>query len=107
MLGDYLDIPNLQAAIGAAGTVSTTNRICGVLWNVIAAATTQATVCSFTTPFRVGVHFDSDDHINADADWNHVENTPTAYAAAPQANAMGTPGIGTTGFYLAYWQNTC
>ena len=51
------------------------------------------------TPFRVGVHFDSDDVINAAAA-NLADNIENA---AP----TGIAGIGYNGFYMAYWQNTC
>ena len=62
-------------------------------------AIAAATLCSFSTPFRVGVHFDSNEVINtAAADtFDNIENS------AP----TGSEGIGYNGFYLAYWQNTC
>ena len=101
--GDYLDIPNLQSGVGIAGTVSQVNRICGTVWSLDdsadAIAINPATLCSYTTPFRVGVHFDSDDVINAAAA-NLADNIENA---AP----TGIAGIGYNGFYMAYWQNTC
>ena len=139
-LGDYLNIPNLQVAMGTAGTISgndredfknissrlinglvqrfrpklsflyiireniynSFHRICGAVFrgdnNDVAP---QMTVCSFDTPFRVGVHFDSDDIVGRkdglDA-FNHLEN---------QVQADGLAGTGYTGFQLDYWQNTC
>ena len=101
---------NLQHTIGTAGTVSTVNRICGGVWNADivtvpagAAAATQAapaTACTFSTPFRVGVHFDSDEIIgeNAGDIYDHSEN---------RFPADGKAGLGYQGFQLAYWQNTC
>ena len=88
----------------AIGTVPTdgavgVNRLCGGVFNTIDTATAHITICSFATPFRVLVHFDSDEVINdsgLDA-FDHIENElPTAGS-----------GIGYTGFWLDYWQNTC
>ena len=97
---------NLQHTIGTAGTVSTINRICGGVWNADqsgAAPANQAapnTACTFSTPFRVGVHFDSDEIIgeNAGDIYDHSEN---------RFPANGAAGLGYQGFQLAYWQNTC
>ena len=98
--GDYLDIVALQPTIGTAGTLAT-NRICGSYFNALAAQTAHATACSWAVPFKVGVHFDADDNIVADAsaaspDFDKVENADD-----------GGSGVGYSGFYLAYWQNTC
>jgi len=100
-LGDYLDITALQASIGTAGSISGTNRVCGVLFNAAAAATLHATACSWAVPFKVGVHFDADDVIDA-AD-------PTMLLETHENDVAGTTGagFGFSGFYLAYWQNTC
>merc|ERR1712223_603459 len=67
--GDFLFITNMQNGPGTAGTISGFNMICGGIWNTVndgtgAGATggiAHTTICSFDTPFRVGVHFDSDD----------------------------------------------
>ena len=85
-----------------AGAVSGFNRICGGVWavapNAIAVAV-QATTCTWATPFRVGVHFDSDEIFGADTGniFDHTENRSPANGA----------GRGYQGFQLAYWQNTC
>jgi len=100
--GDYLEIANIQPSIGTTGTVGAT-RMCGVLWeaNTIAAIA-QATACSWSTPFKVGVHFDEGENIweeaNAAGNLEKVENDPAA---------TGGAGFGYSGFYLAYWQNSC
>ena len=99
--GDYLTILNMQNGAGAALTVSKLNTICGAVWNAINSEAAQATICSWTTPFRVSVHFD-DGEITGRTDdgtiYDHIENrTP----------ANGVAGFGTQGFQLAYWQNTC
>ena len=101
--GDYLDIVFLQStAITTVALASATNRICGSLFNAQASPqTAHGTACSYAVPFKVGVHFDADDNIAADAsavspDLDKVENADD-----------GVHGIGYSGFYLAYWQNTC
>merc|ERR1719422_2088736 len=98
-LGDYLTILNMQDDPGAALTVSKFNTICGAVWNSANNNAGLDTICTWTTPFRVGVHFDSDE-ILGDTDtgnvWDNMENrTP----------ANGVAGFGTSGFQLAYWQN--
>ena len=73
-----------------------------------AALQVTATVCSYKTPFRVGVHFDANEAIGVtastdDADnYDHIEN-----AANPPATTSLGAGVGSNGFWLAYWQNTC
>ena len=110
--GDFITIPNMQnndpLSTAIAGTISGYNVICGTLWQTVndgtAAGNTggiaQTTICSFDTPFRVGVHFDSDDIFAADAGdiYDHTEN---------RAPGDGIAGRGYVGFQLAYWQNTC
>ena len=103
--GDYIEIPQMQnnpaptlpAIDGSVGV----NRICGILFNANPASgqTVHTTICSYATPFRVLVHFDSDEVIgdNSGNGFGHIENeNPTVGA-----------GIGYTGFWLDYWQNTC
>merc|ERR1719443_1431846 len=104
--GDYLEIIRLQDGTGtstAAGATATISRICGAFWDATVASdqVTHATACTYATPFKVGVHFDNDDIILAPGDiaaaQNAGENPPVA----------ANNGIGYSGFYLAYWQNTC
>ena len=38
-------------------------KICGNFWNAADAAVVHSTVCSYTRPFRIGVHFDGDENI--------------------------------------------
>ena len=79
------------------------SRICGSFWNATpTAATSHATACTFSYPFKIGVHFDSDEAIAASAaaaspDLDKVENG---------AIASGS-GRGFQGFYFNYWQNSC
>ena len=115
--GDYLEIIALQPGTGTSTTVATPgtasdpaapNRICGVYWNAAqrnpapTAITTHATACSYSVPFRVGVHMDDKESIKlaatAAATYKDWENNPLT--------ATGS-GYGYSGFYLNYWQNTC
>ena len=87
--GDYLEIVALQPGTGTSITVVGTNRICGTFFNAAqTAAASHATACSYSIPFRVGVHMDDADAIASDdvttppsdaasADNKH-ENAPTA-----------------------------
>jgi len=106
--GDYLTIYNMQDSSPVIATVATAigngeGKICGNFWNVAAAAaaTAQGTVCTYTTPFKVGVFFDADeatfDPVGAD-DFKTVDS-----------NAIGTAGSGRgmSGFWLSYWQVAC
>merc|ERR1712241_605988 len=97
--GDYLEVVNMQPTIGTAGAIGL-NKICGIVFNAIADATTHVTMCSWSVPFRVGVHFDQDETIaeNGGNAFDHIENE--------SPSALGE-GIGYTGFWLNYWQNTC
>ena len=59
--GDYLEIANLQPGTGTSGTVNTNFRICGAFFNAGASPqTSHATACSYSTPFKIGVHFDDE-----------------------------------------------
>ena len=104
--GDYLDITALQTAIGTSGLVSTAtaNRICGSFFS-IAPTTAHSTLCSFAVPFKIGVHFDADDAICASADAGAAKDSCENDLAA-NAAPVGA-GYGYSGFYLAYWQNSC
>ena len=107
--GDYLDIVALQPSTGTTLTLGapgvSVNRICGTVFHVAthaATVTAPATACSWAVPFKVGVHFDADDAIVAPpaptANYNTAENYPLV---------TGGGGYAYSGFYLAYWQNTC
>ena len=82
-----------------------THRICGTVWNAITGTAigvvATVTICSRDTPFRVGVRFDSDEAIGDNTADGHpyIENEINA-----DANGAG---VGYTGFWLDYWQNTC
>jgi len=105
--GDYITIENAQNGVGASTTLGT-DRLCGILFSAAAVTTTvTATVCSYVAPFKVGVHFDSQEAIGAGTpvvtaanNWGAIEN---AYSPP---TTLGE-GIGHAGFYLAYWQTVC
>ena len=98
--GDYLEIPNYQVAIGTDGAIGSSNgRICGAVFNVAPTQTTHQTICSWATPFRLGVHFDADETTGV--------NTEDAHGFIENETSTAGSGIGITGFWLDYWQNTC
>merc|ERR1712241_778712 len=96
--GDYLDISNIQNGAGTA-TALGFHKMCGTVWNQAATIATHATICTWAVPFRIGVHFDELEIAasNAGNTHGHIEN---------EIPAAGE-GIGYTGFWLNYWQNTC
>ena len=90
-------------------------KICGVVFSADASKTGAAaittavveTVCSYKIPFRVGVHFDEAEAIAAPGVaaapavlWGNVEDATVTGSATGE-------GIGYSGFWLAYWQNSC
>ena len=90
----------------------TVDKICGIVWNAAPTVdgAVQATACTFSTPFRVGVRFDSGEAIATTA---ANADDADAYEAIENAITPGTgtgtvgEGVGYNGFYLAYWQSTC
>jgi len=104
--GDYLEIVALQPGTGSTATIGPTgkNRICGTLFNAATPTAVHATACSWSVPFKVGVHFDHDDAINAPPApaYNLVENDVTG-----TTGVSAGAGYGYSGFYLNYWQNSC
>jgi len=103
-LSDWVSVVNLQPSTGTTGTVGR-QKICGQLFNAAPATTiTAATACSWSTPFRWQVHL-------ADGEIFTTE-LASAIAAIAQEN-VATPaliagaGNGYTGFYMAFWQNSC
>jgi len=103
--GDYLEIANLQPTIGTAGTLSE-SRICGTLFNAITgnAQTLQATACSFSAPFRIGVHFDEGESL---VDTKVATDERTKGENVLSTDLTTGQGYGYSGFWFAYWQNSC
>merc|ERR1712183_445209 len=106
--GDYITIDNAQDGVGAETTVGA-DKLCGILFNADLGNddTDTNTVCSYITPFRVGVHFDASEAIGAAplTDGNNLSNTENAQED-PATTSNGA-GVGYMGFYLAYWHRTC
>ena len=100
--GDWIEIANLQPTIGTTGTISTATRICGNVFNAISIATiASATACSWAVPFKISVHFDSLESVLTSCASPNLAKCENDVAATSGA------GYGTSGFYLAYWQNSC
>jgi len=100
--GDYLEIANMQPGPApAAKYVQQGFRLCGAIFNAATTATiAHGTVCSFTVPFKVGVHMDDAECIGADP----VSKFQTYENDAKNTNGAG---YGYAGFYLSYWQVSC
>merc|ERR1739848_209897 len=103
--GDYIEIANLQPSIGSAGTISTSTRMCGAIFDANpTASTAQATACTFATPFKIGVHFDEGESLvdtaTTSTNLNKGENLDSTALDA-------TGGFAYSGFYMAYWMNSC
>ena len=107
-----MSIEGLQNSIYTAANgliaANIVNKICGWIFNAMAdnMGTTLTTVCTFKTPFNVGVHFDSAEALLANADLPGTDNYDHSENAAIPASTAGE-GIGFNGFWLAYWQRTC
>jgi hypothetical protein len=105
-LGDYIEIANLQPSIGTSGSVTTTARLCGAIFNANTGngETAPATACTFATPFKLSVHFDEGESLVDTAASNSAlkkgENVATA-------DLKTGDGYGYSGFWLAYWMNAC
>ena len=106
--GDYLEIPQaFDTDLAAAtqlipGQASKIMRVCGTVFAVdaIATTTTPGTVCSKTTPFRVGVHTDGMEAMGVAA--NVIADTASSW---DNWDVFTTnEGLGYSGFYLEYFQ---
>ena len=75
------------------------SKVCGEYFSATASSVVHNTVCTFTTPFKIGVHFDDDEsHFLPTALFTNIENAATYTAGA---------GPGWAGFWFDYWQNSC
>ena len=107
-----MSIQGLQNSIYTAANgliaANVVNKLCGWIFNAMAdnMGTTLTTVCTFKTPFNVGVHFDALEAIGAAADTAMTNNYGSIENAQIGASTAGE-GIGFNGFWLAYWQRTC
>jgi len=101
--GDYLEIANMQPSptATAATYVAKGFRLCGAIFNAITSQqTAQASICSFTVPFKVGVHMDDAETIGADT-------VSAFFTYENDKKATSGAGYGYSGFYLSYWQASC
>ena len=105
--GDYLEIPQAydsaltSTVTDVPGQASKITRVCGNVFAAKAiAATSPATVCSKTTPFRVGVHTDGTENMGIAA--NVITATASAWDNFDEFAA--DEGLGYSGFYLEYFQ---
>merc|ERR1712173_500253 len=92
-----------QSSDGAAQKQAAGKACTGITTQPATIATT-ASVCSFSTPFKIGVHFDEDESIAADPD---EAKAPNLNKAENDPLATGGAGYGFSGFYLNYWQKSC
>lgn len=101
-LGDWLNIQNMQNSPAAAIVTTPAvgpSKVCGEYFSATASSVVHNTVCTFTTPFKIGVHFDDDEsHFLPTALFTNIENAATYTAGA---------GPGWAGFWFDYWQNSC
>ena len=111
--GDYLEIPQAydsgltSPVTDVPGQASKITRVCGAVFSAVqtsviavTTATTPATVCSKTTPFRVGVHTDGTENMGVAA--NVIAATASAWDNWDVFAA--NEGLGYSGFYLEYFQ---
>ena len=92
---------NLHSLLDLKSFLFTKQQMWIKLTLLLAAQTAHVTACSWSVPFKVGVHFDADDAIGAPPtapQLDDVENDATATTGA---------GLGYSGFYFDYWQNSC
>ena len=79
------------------------SKICSTYFTATTTAGTVVhnTVCTFTTPFKIGVHFDDDE--------SHFLTVTTNMLTFTENNNVYTAGSGAgwSGFYFDYWQQAC
>ena len=100
--GDYLEIAALQTSPATSTTIAGVSRVCGSFLTATADATAHSTVCSFSTPFKVGVHFDADETVYHPLDAAKQTHSENAFDATSKG-----AGLGYSGFHLNYWQAAC
>ena len=118
--GDYLEMVALQPSIGTSGLLTpATTRVCGAIFNAAAAPQTAQVAqrkilanlnliesdCSgnclqLRSPVQNfgSLRWGREYWGSWDGDAENKENDPAATSGA---------GFGYSGFWLAYWQNTC
>ena len=103
--GDYIEVANLQPSIGSSGSISAQSRMCGAIFNAISTATIAgATACTYAVPFKIGVHLDEGESIVG------TKVSTTAYTKGENidnGDIAAGEGYAYSGFWLAYWMNSC
>merc|ERR1719378_685718 len=103
--GDYIEVANLQPTIGTSGSISAQSRLCGAIFNAIGTATIAgATACTYAVPFKIGVHLDEGESIVG------TKVSTTAYTKGENidnGDIAAGEGYAYSGFWLAYWMNSC
>jgi len=107
---DYIEIAGAQSGSGntefvtKAGTIGW-DRMCGAIFNNLkTAATTAATVCTYNAPFKLHVHFDEGELVDAT---NMGDTTNCEVCPEVAGTPVTTDPSGALGFYLEYFQLSC
>lgn len=100
---DFISVVNLQPSIGTTNTAGAT-RVCGRIFEARSAQAATATACTWSAPFKWGVHFDGGEII---AQIGAAAATGTTMENVQPAELIAGQGQGYTGFYMSYWQNKC
>ena len=98
--GDYVTLLGANKHPTTCADIGVATKVCGVYFTVDNDVAVHNTVCSCSTPFKMGVHFDTDEAVSL---------TLTAGKQTKSENftpATGS-GYGLSGFYLDYWQVAC
>lgn len=98
--GDYVTLFGANNHPTTCADIGVATKICGVFFTVSDATIVHNTICSCVTPFKMGVHFDTDEAYS---------HTLTANKKTKSENTTPTlgSGFGLSGFYLDYWQVAC
>ena len=77
------------------------SKVCSTYFTATASAVVHNTVCTFTTPFKIGVHFDDDE--------SHFFPLTASMLTFTENDATFTAGSGAgwSGFYFDYFQQAC
>lgn len=99
-VGDYVTLLGANNDPTACSTIGVATKICGVFFTVTDDTIVHNTVCSCSTPFKMGVHLDSDEAVFGPAMTAKKTNSENTVPT------LGS-GFGLGGFYLSYWQVAC
>jgi len=103
---DFVTIENghSSAAIAGSATVTLgTDKICGRFFSSASGATSDASVCSRSTPFALGVVTNGNEQLSG----TQILATTNELADGTGSNTMDNAPFGTQGFSLGYAQSDC